>query len=327
MSIPALLGAARVKADIGLAAFGVLIALADHHNGTTGRCFPSQATLATRARITVRSAQRALAELETATLIKILPGEGSGHGSRSTDAYVLKFPFVYPPDYAGATLRPANSDSMSEEGDTESYQEGKKKEEEDSARTDDIEGVEVQVAVDLIWQAVGDMGRKRSSKPKIEKALLAALRRRPRDVGAEDHLKRIFSGIRAYLASDEARKQNGQFEHGAHRTLIDDVWASWADDGASTGQSAGSIDPDVGTLLEPGPRLQRYWMDTDRQGLGWDSARGPRPGMIGCRVSAEMQREFGYAPFRSEQAEEPAPVGEDADEGPKPVSDDAAAFD
>lgn len=175
------------------------------------------------------------------------------------------------------------------------------------------DGIDVDSAVEVIWRGVGDNGRRRSSKSKVRKALAAALAGRRRgEEPAEERLRRILMGVRAYLAHPDTRKEGGRFEHGAHRTLQDDVWESFLDDGgARQARGDGSApDPRLGSAEEPGPALQRYWMENEKQGLPWHSDRGPRPGMPGCRVDPALQVEFGHTPWAPPSADD----------------DDAAAF-
>jgi DNA-binding transcriptional ArsR family regulator len=68
----------------------VLLSLADHHNGGTGLCIPSQASVAEQTSMSVRTVQRHMASLEERGLIRRVPrfrGEGRG---RTSDAYILQ---------------------------------------------------------------------------------------------------------------------------------------------------------------------------------------------------------------------------------------------
>lgn len=67
----------------------VLLALADHANGQTGLCIPSQQLLAEQCTMSIRTIQRHLITLETAGLIRRearMRGQGRG---RTSDAYYL----------------------------------------------------------------------------------------------------------------------------------------------------------------------------------------------------------------------------------------------
>lgn len=313
MSLAAFRGVGALR-NVGKAARLVLYALADHHNGKTGLCCPAQGTIAEHAGLDRRSVQRAIAELVTDGLLGVVSKGGVGSGDKRTDAYLLLFPLIE----EQAAPRPAMGDSVSPMGGVAPHKSGSNQEENGSnAREtreldpeEPIEGVDLDSAVAVIWAGVGDNGRRRSAKAKVKKALSAALGRRPRGVGAEDHLKRVLQGVRAYLAHPDTRKEGGRFEHGAHRTLENDVWESFLDDAparVAQGERQ-AADPDLGSVDAPGPKLMRYWMETHGQGLPWHGERGPRPGMPGCRVSDEIQREFGVEPYAA------------------PGDDDASAF-
>lgn len=303
----------------------LMLAIARRCGDATGVCFAKHATLGADARMHPKSITRSLSELEELGLIrKVKPAPGED-GRRQTDRIYLTLGAVtLPPtgeDDGNAALPPGNgalpggsqtvtapgSGKLPQKSPLEESHEGQ--DARDAREPASIDGVDVSQAVGLIWAVVGDNGRKRSSRPKVKKALVAALKRRPRDVSADDHLKAILQGIRAYLADPDTRKENGRFEHGAHRTIEGDVWQTYLAGGESS-QAEAAADPELGTALEPGPKLQRFWAELAQQGMPWDPARGPRPGMPGCRISAEIQREYGFTPW----APEP------------PADDDSAAF-
>lgn len=317
----------RIKTHSHLA---LMLAIARRCGDASGVCFAKHSTLGADARMHPKSITRSLSELEELGLIRKVKPQPTEDGRRQTDRIYLTLGAVtLPPtgeDEGNAALPPGNaplpggSHTVTAPGSGKLPQKSPLEEshEEQDARDarelSPIDGVDVPAAVTLIWHMVGDNGRKRSSRPKIEKALAAALKRRPREVAAEDHLKQILVGIRAYLADPDTRKEGGRFEHGAHRTIEGDVWqtflAGGAPEPAKDDAPDPAIDPAVGTTLEPGPKLQRLWAELASQGMPWDSARGPRPGMPGCRISPEIQREFGFTPW----APEP------------PADDDSAAF-
>lgn len=214
---------------------------------------------------------------------------------------------------SGQAVRGVRSESpSSSESSEESLEQANAREARELSEAKE-DGIDIDSAVEVIWRGVGDNGRRRSSKSKVRKALAAALSRRRRGAeSADERLRRIMMGIRAYLAHPDTRKEQGRFEHGAHRTLQDDVWESFLDDGGArlARGDASAPDPALGSAEEPGPALQRYWMENERQGLPWHSDRGPRPGMPGCRVDPDLQREFGHTPWSPPSADD----------------DDAAAF-
>jgi hypothetical protein len=156
--------------------------------------------------------------------------------------------------------------------------------------------VDLSKAVDAIWTAAGDFGRKRSGKGKVRDALEAALKRRPASESEEDRLKKIFTGYRAYLLSEEVTRRHngvpGAFEKGIHRMIQQDAWEGWFEDSASHAPAMDKVDPGLGSMEQPGPKRQRMWMELYAQGMSWPSDRGPRPGLPGCRVDRALQDEF-----------------------------------
>lgn len=287
-----------------------------------GYCWASQAVLADDTGLNVRTVRRAIADLEEIGWVDKLENRRDD-GARRTDHIWLTLPSV--------TLEAevADADSLSEqagrvsarkraprpgppdtraanykdegESEDESEGEGNAREPRDLAETD---VVDFKMATQGIWMVVGDNGRKRSTKGKVEAALRAAVSRRPDGQSAIDRLELILRGVRAYLSDADTRKEGGKFEHGAHRTLEGDRWETFLAEGGAqpaptTVAQASPADPNVGTLEQPGPALQRLWAERAYQGLGWDSSQGPRPGMPGCRISPEIQEKFGFIPYSS----------------------------
>jgi DNA-binding MarR family transcriptional regulator len=88
MSFPALLWAlgfdkkckGKVSKPTNLSApeKAVLICLADHHNQTTGECFPSFNRIARETRLCVRTAKTAVCQLEEKGFIEIISGSAGG---------------------------------------------------------------------------------------------------------------------------------------------------------------------------------------------------------------------------------------------------------
>lgn len=322
----------------------VMLAIARRCGEETGVCFAKQSTLAKDTRLHEKSVARTLAELEKADppLIKRVKHPQQEDGRRLPDHIQICLKAVMLPEIGGATegngkRKPGNAGLPATPHRTpqppltglhkkkpseETIEERNARETRERSEMKD-QGLDLDMAVEMIWRAVGDMGRKRSTKPKVTRALAAALKRRPKDQDLEERLKMILFGIRGYLASKDATKDHGAFEHGAHRTIEGDLWESYVDDGRAT---AATIVPAIEGVSEgPSEEVQRYWMENDRQGLPWHSDRGPRPGMPGCRVSAALQAQFGYLPHEK---------GDDvtmrqmipADPATVAAEDDAAAF-
>lgn len=298
----------------------LMLAIARRCGDENGVCFAKQSTLAADTRLHPKTVAKAIGELEAMDppLIERVKQGVDDSGRRLTDhLYICLQAVVLPatgPDRKGSPrLQPGSpvlpSHGVADSEATPHTTPHKRPLEETNEETDAPEGrelsedesqaVDLDAAVAVIWAGVGERGRKRSAKAKVKKALSAALARRPKGVSVEDHLKRVLAGVRAYLSDPDTRKEGGKFEHGAHRTLENDVWESYLDDGAARvahGERQ-PADPDLGTVDAPGPKLQRYWLETERQGLPWHAERGPRPGLPGCRVDADLQREFGHVPY------------------------------
>lgn len=297
-----------------------------------GYCWASQAVIAEDTGLNVRTVRRAISDLEGLGWVDRMENRRDD-GARRTDHIWLTLPSVTLDaevadpdslsDQAGGmsvrkrARRPGPPDTgagiYKDEGESEGESEGEGNARE-TRELAEPEDVDFKMATQGIWMVVGDNGRKRSTKGKVEAALRAAVGRRPDGQSAVDRLELILRGVRAYLADADTRKEGGRFEHGAHRTLEGDRWETFLAEGGAqpapaTVALAAPVDPNVGTLEHPGPVLQRLWTERAYQGLGWDSSQGPRPGMPGCRVSPEIQAEFGFTPY-----EAPALPDPDADE-------------
>jgi hypothetical protein len=307
-----------------------------------GVSWARQSTLADDCGVSKQTIHRCLEELEAKGWMRRVPRHRSD-GGRSSDFIWLTLPGMHlegttvdpkelrrlqdSGEFDGPTMQtPPDTvgDAAGQEGaqaapgsppppDTEStLKESLKdsKKSEDAGATAD--GPDVPAAVNLIWARASKTGRGRSSKADIEKALMAAL--------ARGHaMERILRGLGAYFASPDATKDDGAFQRGAHVVLANDRWESFLDDeaaragrGERTDPAAAAVTEELGTLEHPTPKRQRVWMDLDRQGMPWDSERGPRPGLLGCRVDPAIQAEYGYAA---------QPLA------PPPASGDDSAFD
>jgi hypothetical protein len=89
MSLEATAAALRCRPDLHTEKL-VLISLADHHNRSTGRCFPKVATIMRDAMVSRATAFRCLSSLEKQGLIKRHPNFGA-NGRQSYSSYELLF--------------------------------------------------------------------------------------------------------------------------------------------------------------------------------------------------------------------------------------------
>lgn len=298
-----------------------LIALAVARSSLrNGACWAKQVTIAKATGYSRKTIQRALQDLEDLGWLKRIQRHRDD-GGRTSDRIWLTLPQVV---LEAETVDPnasrwvpggesQNGDIEGDPGDTESTgsspsgatprSQSPRKKSNTEVESSEVRGADAQFSLDglveMIWARVGEMGRKRSTKPKVRAALVAALNRRPKEQPLEDRLRLVLSGIDGYLKSPDARKDDGAFEHGAHRTLIGDFWESHA---TAPRSDDPAIDPEIGTLEHPGPALQRRWAEMARDGLPWAvETRGPRPGMHGCRIADDIQREFGFTPWAGAQ--------------------------
>lgn len=308
-----------------------------------GACWASQKTLGDVTGVSKQTIQRCIAELEDCGWLRRIPRNRT-NGSKTTDMIWLTMPEVVlaaetvPPrpkqwlpggenadDHEGpptTTVVPAPASqgakvigqappTAGEAGDSvggpEGSPEGILGREDSHVRTADVN-----TAVEQIWARASKMGRQRSSKVDIARALGAALER-------GHQMETVLRGLGGYFASKDATKEDGAYQRGAHVMLSADRFMSFLDEGtaiaAATPAEAKAADQAVsqtGTMERPSETLQRAWMDLWSHGMPWNPERGPQPGRVGCRVSPEIQREFDVDPYDGQ--------------GP-PDDDNTAAFD
>lgn len=293
------------------------LAIARRCGDENGRCYAMQSTLAADTRLHAKTVARTLAEFEAMDppLIHRVKHPATADGRRKADDIYLTLPAVTIPasgpnkpgsrmsaksEKPGSPVSKARESCAPGRGVQDSLEETSEEtiEEESvgSASDKPSDAVDLTIATATVWEAIGPEGKKRTTRKKISTSIAAALKRRPKGVTEADHLKRMFGGLRAYLASDEVRKDGGKFEKGTHKIFEGDAWEVWLGDPPAASGSAAAVDPELGTMLEPGLKRQRLWMELDAQGMTWDAERGPRPGLLGCRVSDDLQRLFGYEP-------------------------------
>lgn len=297
----------------------------------SGLCFARQKTIAADTGLHVKTVQKALADLEEKGWIK-RQGFLKDDGQRGSDRIWLTLPEVVLEADEPDGLNPFGDGGYFEKGspasnqgspglptpesstgtvpaDDSSKSQGVLGESEgEDARSRELSSSDLDLAVEAIWTRVGDNGRKRSSKVKVKTALEAALSRRPKGQPAMERLELILRGVQAYMTDPDTLKEKGKFEHGAHRTLQGDVWATYLAEGRaepvpSAVEAREPANPDIGTNDRPGPVLQTLWAERARDGLGWDvSTQGPRPGAPGCRLDPDVQRAHGFIPYEEAAA-------------------------
>ena len=274
----------------------VLFALADRL--TSKGCYPSQAAIAAQMGLSPRSVFGALKRLADVGLIEILKARGPSEGGRPLDAYSLILP-----ETPGGFL--ANSDSQPENFATNpEIVTGKNCEqappflaksatEEEratyplsgstKAQGKTLSGTDRRVIDEFaqaVWSETPPEGQRASDTRKLTFALRDAL------LSGHD-LAAVRRGVQAYYA--------------AHRGPAPPKPVSWVvDDGLwlSAGAAASAPTGDIGSMLQPGPRRQRNWMDDWRRnpGLWKEHKQGPAPDQPNTRVWPEILTEYGVAP-------------------------------
>ena len=308
----------RIKTTTHLA---VALAIARRCGDEHGVCFAKQSTLAADSRLHQKTVGTAITQLEAEGLIRRVRQEPTEDGRRLPDHLYLTLDAVTlpatgqpktgsPARSPGSPVSKARESSAPKPGSQglPNKRPDEETKEEDAQERDshgDSDQVNLALATKLIWQAFQPGGRNRSSLEDVRDHLEKAIRRRPKGQTAEERLERIMSGLKAYLATPDARKEQGSFQRGPHRLLIKDRWQSFLTDADGRDEAdQPPVDPEMGTLEKPGPKLQRHWAELAAQGMPWDSSRGPRPGMPGCRISPEIQTAFGFMPYLEGEAAE-----------------------
>jgi hypothetical protein len=330
-----------------------------------GACWAKQKTLADDTTLSPKTVQRALADMEALDPPRIKrTTRRRADGSRSSDYIWLTLPeVVLSADSPSANEIRRHMQEGEEEADTLSppvdsaspcqrtdspqgpptestLKESLKDslEEKEGGASPDVDSgppIDWKMAVEAIWRSASDQGRARSAKPDLEEALRSAIKRRPAGVTEDAHMRRIMLGIRAYLQTPDARKEEGAFQRGIHRIVTKDRWESFLDGDSPIPVERLTMDPAIGTDAAPGVALQRLWAELASQGMPWNDERGPRPGRPGCRIDPAIQREFGFTPWEGEQPLDialaeplalPSPESSAAPAGPDAGDDDATAF-
>jgi DNA-binding Lrp family transcriptional regulator len=133
--------------------------------------------------------------------------------------------------------------------------------------------------IDALWEITPRVGRERSSRKDIERALSAAVRRghTPADV---------LHGVKAYYASDAAMKDGGAYAKGCHRMIENDRWEAFAPPVQDEDRGVPAADPWRDRVQAFADPMNRHWPTDDR----W----GPAPGKPGCKAPLAILAEFGF---------------------------------
>ena len=167
------------KQDLPPAEKLVLLSLADHHNSGTGKCIPSQASVAEQTSMSVRTVQRHMASLEARGLISRVPrfrGEGRG---RTSDAYILQGDNLAR-WLQGDNPRTTKATNQDDQGDTVVVGTGREPEEEPIAAAPKKEP-----AKDVLFEAVAKAcGIRLDALTRSARGQLNAACKELRDIGA-----------------------------------------------------------------------------------------------------------------------------------------------
>lgn len=149
------------------------------------------------------------------------------------------------------------------------------------------EGITVRKAdVDAVWEITPRIGRERSSRKDVERALVAAARRGK----APD---RVRAGLVGYYTSEQATKDGGQFAKGCHRMIENDRWEEFSPDDDPPPLLAIAVLPSA--ELTWARRLAEYGKNQFWNRLDW----GPPPGRPGCQAPADLLEALGFTANRS----------------------------
>lgn len=282
----------------------VTLAIARRCGDENGRCWAKQATLARDTRLHPKTVARTLQELEDnkPPLIERVKHPPDADGKRKSDDIYLRLPTVQlqatmghrTPDHGVLGPKPPRTrlpkDTLKETSKTPGEFDGKS------------EADHIRQLAEMVWARAGETGRRRSTKGKVFSAVESAVNRRPRGEDVVTYAQKIMRGVDAYLRSAEATKDQGAFEKGTHRIINGDFWASWLDAKTEAAAQGGEdISGAMGTMESPSEVRQRTWMELYQKGMAWQSERGPRPGLMGCRVSDAIQAEYGIEPYSAPQ--------------------------
>lgn len=250
---------------------GVLLLLANRHNGETGQCNPSEEWLCQRTELEPRTIRMHLKVLEDAKLITRRYKHGGRGVGRSVDGFELHL------GIQAAVKTPENDTLQDNEIATAESCHGKnaslprqniakpyKEEPEENRKI--IRG-KASEALGVIWQAWSPEGRKRSkSKAKLS-AQIAALAKRY-------DLQAIQSAALAF-----ARETDPHYQPALDRWLAGEKFESWLPDPQASAP-AEMTEAEWATAM-------RHWVDT---GEWLASDASPAPDEPGCKAPAKMLR-------------------------------------
>ena len=263
--------------------FAVLMALAGHHNEETDLCFPSQATLSARTKLSTDTVGRAIKELEAEGLIKRHVRRDPATGARISDRYDLLFAsprqlallLINQADESereALTRKMGGSDLASlalgqpnphtaggskpdASPDLTRTQRPKSGKESGKGSGTSAPGA-TKAQVEAIWAAIPDQRspkgvtpqlpdiRKRSeSRGEVEKALSARLR--------EGHaFERVLAGVVAYYADPDVSKEGPHgpyhFAKGAQRVIRNGLWETYLPPDDESGLLSIASEADLG---------------------------------------------------------------------------------
>lgn len=152
----------------------------------------------------------------------------------------------------------------------------------------------VEEILERMWSAASTASKRRSSKAEVRAALKAAMK------AGTYSLDKIAFGHARYLQTDDAKRESGNMQPGLARWIRKGRYEPFIEE-EEAGPEAGLTSRDLGTLESPSPIAQRLWMRRYNRDRSWKVEYGPMPGDPGCRVSPDIQREFGWDAASAEE--------------------------
>lgn len=142
-----------------------------------------------------------------------------------------------------------------------------------------------------IWLATPIVGRRRSSRADLQRAVKAAVQRRRKPP------ERLKAGVDAYYASPDATKDDGQFAMGVHRLIENDRWAEFAPESPPDRRNGNGFYYPPTVIRDPSEKRQRAWATEYLEHPNWwkEHERGPPPGQPGCQIAPAILDELGIS--------------------------------
>lgn len=157
------------------------------------------------------------------------------------------------------------------------------------------ERAEANRVMEAVWEASSMYARKRGTREKTAEAALKAIK------GGKVTGDELIAAWQAYTRSPDGSKSDGMYQKGPDRWIRNGLYEGWLEEiraAAAPAAGEGSTGArDMGTNEEPTEFAQKIWMLSYTKRGTWRERQGPEPGEEGCRVTPEIQREYGVIPW------------------------------